>query len=221
MQSTPVLSFFVYIKEVIVNIRVYNQASIKITGSKTIYFDSYLLEEENHDADIIFITHDHYDHYDEDSIRKAMNNKTILVVPTILKDKATKLTNNILVVEPNNTYTIDNIVIDAIPSYNTDAPYHPKEKDYVGYNVTMDDTKYYIMGDTSRTVATDQVKTDICFVPIGGIYTMNVEEAIDYINYLKPKKAIPIHYGSIVGDISLGETFKKNINKEIEVEILI
>ena len=203
------------------NVQVFNQASIKLTGSKTIYFDSYLLEEEKHDADIIFITHDHYDHYDIPSLKKAMNENTIVVVPTILKEEASKLTNNIFVVEPNNTYTVDGITFETIPSYNHVAPYHSKDKEYVGYNVTIDGIKYYIMGDTDRTPETDKVKTDICFVPIGGTYTMNVDEAIDYINELKPKKAIPIHYGSIVGDIILGNEFKNRINKEIEVEILI
>ena len=203
------------------NIQVFNQASIKLTGSKVIYFDSYQLEEEKHDADIIFITHDHYDHYDEKSLSKAMNENTILVVPNILKESAGKLTNNILVVEPNKTYTIDDITFETIPSYNKEAPFHPKEKAYVGYNVTIDNTKYYVMGDTDRTEEANNVKTDVCFVPIGGTYTMNVDDAIAYINELKPKKVVPIHYGSIVGDITLGTEFKNKIINEIEVEIQI
>ena len=77
------------------------------------------------------------------------------------------------------------------------------------------------MGDTDRTLETDMVKTDTCFVPIGGTYTMNVSEAIDFINDLKPKRAIPIHYGSITGSKELGEEFKKNINEEIKVELKI
>ena len=77
------------------------------------------------------------------------------------------------------------------------------------------------MGDTDRTIETDMVKTDICFVPIGGTYTMNVEEAINYINDLKPKKVIPIHYGLICGRKTLAEEFKDNISEEIEVEIQI
>lgn len=203
------------------NIQVFNQSSIKLEGEKIIYFDPYLLKEEKHDADIIFITHDHYDHFEEESINKAMNDKTVLVVPTILKEQATKLTTNILLVEPNKTYTLEDITFDTICSYNKESPYHPKEKNYVGYNLEINGKRYYIMGDTDRTIETDQVKTDVCFVPIGGTYTMTVDEAINYINSIKPKKAIPIHYGSIVGDINLGTSFKEKINKEIEVEILI
>ena len=150
-----------------------------------------------------------------------MNENTILVVPNILKESAGKLTNNILVVEPNKTYTIDDITFETIPSYNKEAPFHPKEKAYVGYNVTIDNTKYYVMGDTDRTEEANNVKTDVCFVPIGGTYTMNVDDAIAYINELKPKKVVPIHYGSIVGDITLGTEFKNKIINEIEVEIQI
>ena len=68
---------------------------------------------------------------------------------------------------------------------------------------------------------TGNVKCDVAFVPVGGIYTMNFKEAATLINQIKPKIAVPIHYGSIVGDISLGEEFKEKVNKEIEVELYI
>lgn len=203
------------------NIKVLNHASIKMTGQKTIYFDPYQLMEEYHDADIIFITHDHYDHYEESSIKNAMTDKTILVVPTSLEEQARTLSTNLMSVEPNKTYTIDDILVDVIPSYNTNKDFHPKEKNYIGYNITIDDTKYYIMGDTDRTSEADSVQTDICLVPIGGTYTMNVDEAVAYINDLKPKKVIPIHYGTVAGDKSLGNTFKEKINNEIKVEVQI
>ena len=77
------------------------------------------------------------------------------------------------------------------------------------------------MGDTDRTPETDMVKTDICFVPIGGTYTMDVDEAAEYINDLKPQVAIPIHYGMITGDLSMGKEFQDKVNKEIKVEIKI
>ena len=197
-------------------IEVFHQASIKLTGEKIIYFDPYNIMKEYHDADYIFITHDHYDHYDEKSIKNISKNTTKLIVPKCLKD----IENN-LVVEPNKDYEIDGISFSTIPSYNLNKPFHPKEKEYVGYNILLENEYYYIMGDTDRTPETDMVKSNYCFVPIGGTYTMNVEEAIEYINEVKPKCAIPIHYGSIVGDISLGQIFQEKIKKEIEVKLLI
>ncbi len=197
-------------------IEVLSHASVKLEDEKVIYVDPYDIKEEFHDADYIFITHDHYDHYDEKSIQKIKKDHTKIIVPTCLKDK-----NHDLVVEPNHEYQIDSIVFYTIPSYNTKSSFHPKEANYVGYNLLINGVYYYIMGDTNRTSESDLVKTNICFVPIGGTYTMDVLEAVDYINSLKPKIAIPIHYGKIVGDITLGEEFKEKIDKNIEVQLMI
>lgn len=202
-------------------IKVLNHAAIKLSKDINIYFDPYQIKNNYNDAAYVFITHDHYDHYDEESLNKVINENTIIIVPECLRERTSSLMNKVLVVEPNKTYILDDITFDTIASYNIDAPFHPKEKGYVGYNVLIDGIKYYVMGDTNRTEEANLVKTDICFVPIGGTYTMDVKEASQYINYLKPKKAIPIHYGSVVGDKSLANDFKQLINKEIEVEILI
>lgn len=203
------------------NIEVLNHASIKLSGDIIIYFDPFQIQTNYCDATYVFITHDHYDHYDEESLKKVINENTILIVPTCLEKRTSTITDKVLVVEPNKTYNLGNISFETISSYNTNAQFHPKEKNYIGYNVSVDGIKYYVMGDTNRTEESNQVKTDICFVPIGGTYTMDYIEASEYINYLKPKKAIPIHYGTIVGDKSLANDFKQLINKEIEVEILI
>ena len=201
-------------------INVLNHASIKLEDNIKVYFDPYQIEKTYNDADYIFITHDHYDHYDEQSINKIINENTIVILPKCLETKK-NIYRNVLIVESNKTYQLANLSFETVNSYNKKAPFHPKEKDYLGYNVLINETKYYVMGDTNRTEETDLVKTDICFVPIGGTYTMDIKEASDYINYLRPKKAIPIHYGSIVGDKSLAEEFKKLIKEEIEVEILL
>lgn len=198
-------------------IEVLNHASIKLSADKIIYFDPYDIKDELHDADYIFITHDHYDHYDELSINNIKNSTTKIIVPKCLQSKE-----NNLVVEPNNEYKLDNLTFKTIPSYNLlGKSFHPKEKAYVGYNILLNGLYYYVMGDTDRTDETDQVVTDICFVPIGGEFTMDLDEAVSYINDIKPKKAIPIHYGKIVGAKSLGEEFKNKINENIEVDIYI
>ena len=195
-------------------IEVIHHASIKLTGDKVIYFDPYDITDESHDADYIFITHDHYDHYDEESINKIKKDDTKIILPKCLSSKE-----NNLIVEPNKEYKIDDISFKTIPSYNLGKTFHPKEKEYVGFNVLLNGKKYYIMGDTDVVPEALEVETDICFVPIGGKFTMDVDEAIEYVNKIKPKKVIPIHYGKIIGDISLGEYFKNKINENIEVEI--
>lgn len=194
---------------------VIHHASIKFTGNKIIYFDPYKIEDELHDADYIFITHDHYDHYDLDSINNIRKETTKIILPKCLKKE-----DNYLVVEPDKEYEVDGIKFNTISSYNTNKSFHPREKEYVGYNILLDDKYYYIMGDTDRTPEAENVKTDVCFVPIGGVYTMTVDEAVNYINDIKPSKAIPIHYGLIVGEKNLGNIFKENV-KDVIVEIFI
>lgn len=197
-------------------IEVLEHAVVKLSNDKIIYFDPYDIKDELHDADYIFITHDHYDHYDQDSINNIKKDTTKIIVPKCLEKKE-----NNLVVEPNKEYQIDDIKFETISAYNLEKDFHPKENGYIGYNVLINGLYYYVMGDTDRTFETNTVKTDVCFVPIGGKYTMNIDEAVSYINELKPKKAIPIHYGKIVGNTNLGEEFKNRIDKNIEVEIYI
>lgn len=198
-------------------INVITQSAIRIeSNNKVIYFDPYNIKEKSNDADYIFITHDHYDHYDEESIKNISKDNTKIILPMCLKDKEHNL-----LIEGYRYYGIDDLKFTTVPSYNINKPFHPREKYYIGYIIELEGKKLYIMGDTDRTSEADAVKCDICFVPIGGTYTMNVDEAIDYINDLKPELAIPIHYGSIVGDISLGEEFKNKVNKEIKVELLM
>ena len=197
-------------------IEVIHHSSIKFIGDKVIYFDPYKIEEEMHDADYIFITHDHYDHYDPESIEKVRNGHTKIIVPLCLKDKEHNL-----LVDGYRMYGIDDIKFFSVPSYNINKDFHPREKYYIGYNILLNDKYYYIMGDTDATQEALQVKCDVCFVPIGGTYTMDYLEASDFINQLKPKKVVPIHYGMIVGDNDLGQKFKEKVNKEIEVIDLI
>lgn len=199
--------------EIIVN----SHASICLKDERIIYFDPFDIKENKNDADYIFITHDHYDHFDEESIKKVKKETTKIITPLCLKHiKPYKI------LKPNEIYQEDNFfIVKAIPAYNNEKSYHPKEKEYLGYLISIKGVDYYIMGDTDRTIDTDKTKADVCFIPIGGVYTMDYEEAANYINDLKPKKVIPIHYGRIVGDLNLGELFKEKINKDIDVDLLI
>ena len=155
-------------------IEVLQHASIKLSDTNVIYIDPYDIKENIHDADYIFITHDHYDHYDQESIDNIKKEDTKIILPKCLENKKHNL-----IVEPNNHYQIDDIKFETISSYNIDKQYHPKEKEYVGYNILLNDCYYYIMGDTDRTPETEKVKTDICFVPIGGKFTMDIDEATE------------------------------------------
>lgn len=202
------------------NIEVNTQSSIKIIDDKIIYFDPYKIKEKTHDADIIFITHDHYDHFSKEDIDKIINDNTVLVVPNFLKDKI-DYKNEVITVKPFNKINVLNYEVNTVPSYNINKPFHSKENNWVGYIIKIKNQKYYIAGDTDLLEENLNIKCDIAFVPIGGVYTMDFYEASDFVNHIKPKTVIPIHYGSIVGDKSLEDDFKSNVNNEIKVVIKI
>ena len=194
-------------------------SSIKISEGKTIYIDPFKIEKEMHDADIIFITHDHYDHYSPEDVEKVASNKTIIVAPKTVK--ALSEMRNVILVEPNNKYEVEGIKIETVPSYNINKAFHPKENEWVGYIIEIEGTRYYIAGDTDITPENKQVKCDIALIPVGGTYTTNFKEAAELANIIKPKIVIPTHYGSIVGEKEDGEKFKELINPEINCHLLI
>ena len=194
-------------------------SSIKISEGKIIYIDPFKIEKELHDADIILITHDHYDHYSPEDIEKVATNETIIVAPKTVK-ALTKMKNTVLV-EPNKTYDVQGIKIETISAYNVNKQFHPKENQWVGYVIEIKGTRYYIAGDTDSTPENKQVKCDVALVPVGGTYTMTYQEAAELVNIIKPKIAIPTHYGDIVGDKGDGEKFKKFLNSEINCMIVI
>ena len=206
------------------NIEVLCHSSIKINKGIIIYFDPFKIEKNYNDADIIFITHDHYDHYSEEDIDKVIKNNTIIVSPIDLLEKLLNKglkKENIISVEPYEDYNIKNLKFSTIPAYNTNKQFHPRKNNWVGYLIELEGITYYIAGDTDITEDNKKIKCDVAFVPIGGTFTMNYQEASELINTIKPKIVVPIHYGSIVGTKEDAINFKKLINPEIECKILI
>lgn len=205
------------------NISLNCQSSIKIESEKTIYFDPYKIQEEFHDADLIFITHDHYDHYDVESIKNIMKDTTKIIIPDKLAPIVLMTFNskNVIGVLPNNNYELEGIPVETIPSYNTNKEYHPKNNNWVGYILTLNDETIYVAGDTDITDENKQVKCDIALIPIGGTYTMTAKEAAELVNIIKPKTVIPTHYITIVGSKKDEEEFISLIDKNIEIITLI
>ena len=206
------------------NIEVLYHSSIRIEKEKIIYIDPYKINKNYNDADIIFVTHDHYDHYSEEDLDKVKKENTVIVVPEGL---LTKLINkgikqeNIITVKPNNKYKVEGIEIETIPAYNIEKQFHPKANNWVGYIIDMYGIKYYIAGDTDITEENKKVKCDVAFVPVGGTYTMDYREAAALVNEIKPKIAVPIHYGSVVGTVEDANQFIKLLDKEIQGKILM
>ena len=205
------------------NVTLFCHSSIKLTGSKTIYIDPYMIDFDYKDADYIFCTHGHYDHFSEDDILKLMNENTKLITVECNHGMARDLFRDegkIMIVEPNNEYEIDDIKFKTTVAYNKEKLYHQKKENWVGFIIELDGLNYYIAGDTDALDELYNVECDVAFLPVGGKYTMDYKEAAELANGITADVVIPTHYGSIVGEKTDGEEFAKLI-KDKDVKILI
>jgi len=198
------------------NIFVNTRSSIKITGTKTIYFDPLEIDGLPHDADMVLITHEHYDHFSPDDIEKVLKKDTQIIVPSmmfdVVRDKfPVQICHGI---HPLQIENYDGVKCQAIPAYNIDKAFHPKCNNWLGYVVELDGTTYYAMGDTDVTEEAKSVDVDVVFIPIGGKYTMDATEAAEFINEKQPGLVVPIHYA----DTKVGEDFSKILIPEIKMK---
>ena len=241
------------------NIEVLLHSSIRINKGKVIYIDPYNINQNYNDADLIFITHSHFDHYspeDIEKIRKVASpnvqvapqpheskklnlvtseksndfssvikkENTVIVAPQDLSSRIQDegfSQENIIIVSPNKSYEAKGIKFETVPAYNVGKQFHPKSNEWVGYILELDGVRYYIAGDTDANEDNKQVKCDVAFVPIGGTYTMTAVEAAEFINKIRPKIAVPIHYGLIVGTNADASKFVSLLDSDIEGRILI
>jgi len=205
------------------NIQVFTQNSIRIEDrGRNIYIDPFQMKEAPHDADFIFITHDHYDHFSPEDIMKVAGSDTVLIVPEKMAGKATRevavLADSMITVKPGIYREVDGLEFETVPAYNILKPFHPKNAGWVGYILYIDGRRVYVAGDTDATKEAKAVECDIALVPIGGTYTMDAKKAAELINTLRPDVVIPTHYGSIVGKPSDGETFAELVKAPVKVE---
>lgn len=211
--------------ELLDGVSVIYQSAVRIAREgKVIYFDPYKILENKNDADVIFITHDHSDHFSPKDIDKVRKADTKLVVPEKMAKQAAKLgiaSEDFMAVTPGKQYDVCDISFETIPAYNKLKPFHPKKSGWTGYLVNLGGVRYYIAGDTDATNENKQVRCDVAFVPIGGTYTMNPKEAAELVNCIRPKVAVPTHYGCIVGKKEDADEFGKALDSGISCKILL
>lgn len=201
------------------NIYVNTRSSIKITGSKTIYFDPLEIEGTPKDADMIFVTHEHYDHFSPEDIKKVVKDDTKVIVPVsmleVVKEKCPEV-KTMYGIQPGQSAECEGVKYQGIPAYNIGKAFHPKERNWVGYLVEMDGETYYAMGDTDVTPEAESVEADVIFVPVGGKYTMDADEAAAFVNQKPGGLVVPIHYA----DSEVVTRFLRLLKPEIKTKYL-
>ena len=150
-------------------------------------------------ADVILITHSHYDHFDMEAIDRLMKDGTVVVCD---KTSAEAFEFDCVTMTPGSVSApVDGVDITAVPAYNITAEhlqFHPREREDCGYILTMGGTRIYISGDTENN---DDIKAltdiDIAFLPVNQPYTMTVDQAVDAVKAIRPKVFYPYHYGEV------------------------
>lgn len=206
------------------NVRLLTHSSIKISKDKIIYIDPFKIDKEYNDANLIFCTHSHFDHFSVEDIKKVTTENTKIITVEETRGKLLDIgfkREEIIIVKPNMKYKVDGIKFSTFSAYNQKKDFHPRKNNWVGYNIKIGNFWYYISGDTDNIKEIQKVKCDVAFLPVGGMYTMNYEEAAELANKIKPKVAIPTHYGSIIGSRDDAKMFASNLNPNIDCEIMI
>ncbi len=204
------------------NIEVLTHSSIRIGGKCILYIDPYQVQSEPHDADIILITHSHYDHYSPEDIARVRKQDTAIVVPMGMEQEAAAVKgpgSRIYALKPGTIKEIFDIMIETVPAYNNRKSFHPKKNGWLGYLLHVNGDRIYIAGDTDITKENQRIQCDVALVPIGGTYTMDAAEAAKLVNKIKPRIAIPTHYGSVVGTREDEEVFRSHVASDIKVQI--
>lgn len=190
--------------------------TFRIDAEKILYVDPYQIGS-GPKADLILVTHDHFDHCSPEDVEKVQKEDTIIVTE---KDSAKKLKGQVKVVRPGDTTTVQGIRVEAVPAYNTDKQFHPKANGWLGFIVETEGIRLYHAGDTDFIPEMQDLKVDIALLPVSGTYVMTADEAVQAALAIKPALAIPMHYGAIVGGPSDAERFKEALAGKVDVMIL-
>jgi L-ascorbate metabolism protein UlaG (beta-lactamase superfamily) len=188
----------------------------RIAAQKTVYIDPYEIKGGT-SADLILITHPHFDHCSVVDIAKVQGPQTIIVTE---KESAAQLSGDVRILSPGERLVLEDIAIDALPAYNLDKDFHPRAKDWLGFNIELEGVRIYHAGDTDFIPEMKKVQTDIALLPVSGTYVMTAAEAVQAAQAIKPKIAIPMHFGAIVGSGSDADRFAADLAGKVDVTIL-
>ncbi|RLI29770.1 MAG: MBL fold metallo-hydrolase [Candidatus Hecatellales archaeon] len=199
----------------------------KIKGEGlTLYFDPFELAD-GEPADLILITHEHFDHLSPSDVAKISTEETsIVTIPQAASNLSGVKAKEIVKVSPGSRVTVKGVEIEAVPAYNVNkfrapgVPFHPKEERKVGFLVNLAGVKIYHAGDTDVIPEMEGLQPDVALLPVSGTYVMTAEEAAEALKLIKPKVAIPMHYGAIVGSKADAQRFQALAPKKVQVVIL-
>jgi L-ascorbate metabolism protein UlaG (beta-lactamase superfamily) len=204
-----------------ITINTHSSIRLETKRGTVIYVDPYGFAMEPHDADLILITHTHFDHFSPEDIARVRKPRTAFVLPAhnmgdFIKAGFTSEHAAFLVPYEHAT-PLPGVKVETVPAYNVNKRFHPEDNAWMGYVVDVDGVRVYVAGDTDDLPENREIECDVALVPVGGTYTMDAREAAAFVNALRPAVAIPEHYGSVAGSADDGRKFADLVHPEIAV----
>lgn len=189
-----------------VTIQWFHHATFRLSNSKVVYIDPWKLTRSE-EADLVIVSHSHFDHLSPNDVAKVSGPKTRVLAPP---DCLEKISGEVHPVKPGDTVVIQEVTVDAVPAYNPHKQFHPKANGWLGVVVTLDGKRIYYAGDTDLIPEMDNLTDiDVALLPVGGKYTMDASEAAQATERFKPRRAIPYHWGDIIGGRADAEAFAR------------
>ena len=198
-------------------------SSFRWQGSKTVYFDPWKLSKNADKSDIICVSHEHYDHLSKPDIATVSAPDTVIFTSEEGRKQLSSSKigcKEVRAMVPGDTVDLPGVRIEAVASYNVNKGFHPKNTKKLGFVVTMDGLSVYHAGDSDHIPEMDGLKCDVALLPVSGTYVMTADEAAEAALSIRPKVAIPMHYGDIIGTVSDAKRFESELKGKLEVKIL-
>jgi len=190
-------------------------SSFRIThGDTIVYIDPWKVKDSPHDATVVLVSHSHFDHYSSGDIAKVSGPNTKLLAPLDVVSQEGK-GETIL---PGLRVELPGVNVVGVPAYNLNKKFHPQSQKWVGFVVEIGGKCIYYAGDTDVTTEMKNLsKIDVAILPVGGTYTMNAMEAAEAVNQIKPRLAIPCHWGDIVGGRGDADKFAAMVKCPVKI----
>ncbi len=186
-------------------------------GATQLYIDPWKLSGTLPSADVVFLTHAHYDHFSVEDIARIKKDTTVFFAP---KDIAYQLKGTVIAVSPGELYNVGELKVKTVHAYNIGKKFHPKQNNWVGYVIALSTgQRIYHSGDTDFTPEMRSVVTEFALLPCGGTYTMTGKEAGEAANVFKPQAVVPMHWGDIVGTKADAEELQKVFQGETIIKM--
>lgn len=193
-------------------------------GRATVYIDPYRIPEGAPPADLILVTHGHYDHFSPQDVERLSTRETWLVGPAAVAERVSGQVHRIGPGELLEDELVRGVYVRAVAAYNTSKrdpdgkPFHPRDAGWVGYELNVRGERLYHSGDTDVIPEMDSVTgVDVALLPVSGVYVMTAQEAAEAARRIQPRVAVPMHWGSHIGTEHDARTFAAKAPVEVQI----